>query len=332
MQIDLNILSRQRKPLMGIAIWLIIFFHLYENTNCEVLGLLFGSGDIGVEIFGFLSGLGCWSSLNNNNSYITFYKKRARRILPSFLIVACSIGLFRHFMYGASWIQVALVSSGLFLFWGDVSLWFAPFICVCYLLSPLLFEFKKITKNSFALTLSGCVMATLFFICCKNHIPYCGMWLLRIPIFCLGFDLGVYVLSKSNLCKEEKTKNGLFLYVIALAAIVAILALVFFIKGWPVHRCAIYFIVSIPLMLVFAKIFEILPGLSRFFCAFSAMTFEIYLANHICRSIPHNICPNNILWAMLVVVSSISLGALIWWISQKLLSWQFHLNRQRARP
>ena len=123
---DLNILSRQRKPLMGIAIWLIIFFHLYENTNCETLGLFFCCGDIGVEIFAFLSGMGCWNSLNTNNSYKSFYRKRALRILPPFIIVATSIGLFRHFMYGASWIQVALVSSGLFLFWGDVSLWFAP--------------------------------------------------------------------------------------------------------------------------------------------------------------------------------------------------------------
>ncbi|MCQ2137445.1 MAG: acyltransferase [Bacteroidales bacterium] len=330
MQIDLNILSRQRKPLMGIAIWLIILFHLYEDTNYEALGLLFGRGDIGVEIFGFLSGFGCWSSLNNNNSYITFYKKRARRILPSFLIIAVSIGLFRHFMYGASWVQVALVSSGLFLFWGDVSLWFAPYICICYLLSPLLFEIKKITKNSFVLTLLGCVFATLLYSSCKGHIPNCGMWILRLPIFCLGFDLGDYVLSKNNLCKEAKTKNGLLFYLIGLIAIVAILAFIFTIKGWPAQRCSIFFVLCIPLMLVFAHIFEILPGFSRFFRTFSAMTFEIYLANHICRSIPHNICPNDMIWAILVIVSSISLGALVWWISQKILSWSSHLTGQRS--
>lgn len=330
MRIDLNILSRQRRPLMGIAIWLIILFHLYEDTNCEALGLLFGRGDIGVEIFGFLSGFGCWNSLNNKNSSISFYRKRARRILPSFLIVSISIGLFRHFMYGASWIQVALVSSGLFLFWGDVSLWFAPYICICYLLSPLLFEIKKITKDSFALTLLGCVITTFMFTCCKNHIPNCGMWILRFPIFCFGFDLGDYVLSKSIQCREAKATTGLFRYLIELVAIVAILAFIFSIKGWDTHRCSIFFVVCIPLMLSLAHILELLPVLSGFFGTFSEITFEVYLANHICRSIPHNICPNNMLWAMLVIVSSISLGVLVWWLSKRIISWSFFLKGQQA--
>ena len=155
------------------------------------------------------------------------------------------------------------------------------------------------------------------------------MWLLRFPVFCFGFDLGDRILTKSNLCKKEKSTKGLLLYVLELVSIVVILSFIYYVKEWPVHRCLIYFVICIPLMLILANLFEILPRFSSFVCAFSAVTFEIYLANHICRSIPHSFCPNIILWAMLVVVSSIALGTLVWWISQKCLSWAFHSRRQQ---
>ena len=103
MDIKYKDISRYRGELMGIAILLIMFSHnsmdfpgFFHNINSGLRML----GQVGVDIFFFLSGFGCFYSLTKDNDPISFYKKRVGRLLPAFLSVVFLYGLYSVFVMG----------------------------------------------------------------------------------------------------------------------------------------------------------------------------------------------------------------------------------------
>lgn len=68
--IDLSKVSLYRTQLMGIAAILIVLCHasLYGVQMCSVLSTILNIGNIGVDVFLFLSGMGCYYSLNKPKS------------------------------------------------------------------------------------------------------------------------------------------------------------------------------------------------------------------------------------------------------------------------
>lgn len=68
----------------GIAILLVVFYHLHCVTNLSIVAP-FSQGAIGVDIFLFFSGYGlCYSY--EKNSLKEFYWRRFKRIMPIFWI------------------------------------------------------------------------------------------------------------------------------------------------------------------------------------------------------------------------------------------------------
>lgn len=84
MKFQLNDLSQYRKELMGLATIMIIVCHAPGSGVLmpPAIGRLLNEGHLGVDIFLFLSGIGCWFSLNkekdrNRNSWGgAFYKEK----------------------------------------------------------------------------------------------------------------------------------------------------------------------------------------------------------------------------------------------------------------
>ena len=68
--IDLSKVSLYRTQLMGIAAILIVLCHasLYGVQMCSVVSTILNIGNIGVDVFLFLSGMGCYYSLNKLKS------------------------------------------------------------------------------------------------------------------------------------------------------------------------------------------------------------------------------------------------------------------------
>ena len=94
-QIELNIISESRNILFGISSLLIILFHsgslnftelLGTNIISNILNYIKTTGNIGVEIFLFLSGIGLYFSISKNN-LLQYYKNRFIRIIPTFIII-----------------------------------------------------------------------------------------------------------------------------------------------------------------------------------------------------------------------------------------------------
>lgn len=94
---EFSSISKTRGIIMGIAtIWIAFFhspnLHVEKLFKIEILEniIIFirNLGNVGVDIFLLLSGIGLYYSFSNKNNIKEFYKKRAIRILPQVIIVA----------------------------------------------------------------------------------------------------------------------------------------------------------------------------------------------------------------------------------------------------
>ena len=86
--IELANISRYRGELMGAAMLFIILFHVELSRWDPFFGLR-RMGNIGVDIFLFLSGIGLWFSWMKHPDWRRFFRHRYLRIYPSWIIIAC---------------------------------------------------------------------------------------------------------------------------------------------------------------------------------------------------------------------------------------------------
>ena len=85
-------LSRYRGVLMGIAIIMIVLFHVALPRSSAFFGLK-RMGNMGVDIFFFLSGIGLWFAWTKRPELLHFYRRRLLRILPAWLLASTAFYL-----------------------------------------------------------------------------------------------------------------------------------------------------------------------------------------------------------------------------------------------
>ena len=85
--IELANISKYRGELMGLAILFVMLFHVSVPRTDAFFGIR-RMGNIGVDMFFFLSGIGLWYSWTRNADAMNFFKKRLLRIYPAWLILA----------------------------------------------------------------------------------------------------------------------------------------------------------------------------------------------------------------------------------------------------
>ena len=86
--IELADISRYRGELMGLAIIFVVLFHVGLPREDAFFGLK-RMGNIGVDFFLFLSGMGLWFSWTKHPSLRKFYLRRFLRVYPTWLFMAC---------------------------------------------------------------------------------------------------------------------------------------------------------------------------------------------------------------------------------------------------
>ena len=82
-------LSRYRGELMGFAMLAVLFFHVGGNHNETFFYCLSRCGNVGVDMFLFLSGVGLWFAWAKKPSLALFFKRRYVRVYPAWFVVAC---------------------------------------------------------------------------------------------------------------------------------------------------------------------------------------------------------------------------------------------------
>lgn len=214
--IQLAGISRYRGELMGAAMLFVILFHVSLSRDDPFYGLR-RCGNVGVDMFLFLSGVGLWFAWTKQPSVRTFYRRRLLRILPTWLLVA---GVF----YGADYLGQRRFSTDIIDLIGDVTVnwdfwlhdeltfWYVPAIMMLYLFAP--HYMRLITRHPVyrwlpLLMVVWCVMVQ-WVLPIHRAVGHIEIFWSRVPIFFIGINMGRSV-------KEQRTLEGSALWLLLLA-------------------------------------------------------------------------------------------------------------------
>lgn len=137
-------LARYRLPLMGISVIVIFLGH-----QCWLDGTFFDffhrTGELGVDIFAFLSGWGIAKSLGHNSTKV-FYAHRVKKLLPT-----CLFAGIVHFMLIMCGVLPPFWPSSLLVLF-SLDQWYIVATIIWYLLAPFLYN---IIKNNHCCPING---------------------------------------------------------------------------------------------------------------------------------------------------------------------------------
>lgn len=206
-------LSKYRNQIYGISILWIVIFHVYEaffdKLNFNWLSsLIFNSGNIGVDIFLFLSGISMHFSMKrykciNFSNVVDFYKRRFGKILKVYLIFCVPFLVIRDIIFGHDIHR--FIKQLLFLDNDVSSFWFLMVIMICYLIYPALEIMLRRYQNKIIIAIIGIYILLLFGL--KHYVTvYYDMYeilLTRIPIFIIGTLFSEKVRNNKKISLKE---------------------------------------------------------------------------------------------------------------------------------
>ena len=208
--IELANISRYRGELMGTAMLFIILFHVGLSRNDPFFGL-HRCGNVGVDMFLFLSGVGLWFSWTKEPSLKHFFSRRYIRIYPAWLIAACMYYIPRF--NGHSWTNLIgeITINWNFWLYGELTFWYVPATMMLYTFAPA--YMKLIQKYPLyrwlpLLMIIWCVMVE-WIIPIHETVGHLEIFWSRVPIFFIGINIGKYVKEKSSL-----DGSGVFLFIV----------------------------------------------------------------------------------------------------------------------
>lgn len=279
---NLNIISKERTSLMGLAIIGIMFFHMSLNLSTfPILFKIKALGNIGVDIFLFLSAIGLYYSCQKSYDIKKFYQKRILRIIPATII--CLVPWYIYLVKTGMTTSITrflldITSLG---FWidGNNRGWYVAFIIVLYLIYPFLHKLISFNnyKENFIKCIAICILIVISNICVSFFFPnwYDGVELAlsRIPIFIVGCFI-------APLIYNEKELPWYYIIIFILISIIGI---------WLIYNCNgvnvfsikryIYLFITISLIPIAALILNLINKsiFNKLLKWFGKYTLEIYL-------------------------------------------------------
>lgn len=284
----MNILTKYRTELMGLAILWIVFFHssIHIPDVLYVIKLVKGSGYAGVDIFFLLSGLGIAYSLSKSTTKKEFFIKRFARIIPSFWFILSLYFITRMIQHEVTFNDIWLSFLGLdFILFGEIKFWFIPAIYICYLIAPIFYS--SLEANNTKTTLFYSVPAiVLLLVLTTILVPHMLILVIRIPAFLLGIYIGF-----NSLCNREVAfLNSIRVNaIILLVSCVALLAMINYTS--PESRWLTGFwwyptvLMAYPLCffvsLLFDKHIKLFSKITGFLRMLGALSLELYLVHNV---------------------------------------------------
>ena len=195
-EIKLADVSRYRGELMGIAIVFIILFHIPLDRSDMFFGLR-RCGNIGVDMFLFLSGIGLWYSWTKQPSFKSFYKRRLLRIFPTWLVIS-SLYYLQHFDFATGdYVDLILDITINWGFWlhDEGTFWYVPAIMMLYLWAPLymkLIQQHPVYRWLPVLMICWCCVVQ-WVIPIHQAVGHIEIFWSRVPIFFIGINIGELV-------------------------------------------------------------------------------------------------------------------------------------------
>ena len=314
--IELANISRYRGELMGAAMLFVILFHVSLPREDAFFGLR-RMGNIGVDIFLFLSGMGLWFSWTKKPSLRLFYLRRLLRIYPAWFIIACLYyipdylcpNLVGHSGKSASIIDLIGDITINWDFWlhDELTFWYIPAIIFLYLVSP--FYMNLIIKHPIyrwlpVMMIMWCILVQ-YVTPIHNILGHLEIFWSRIPIFFIGINIAAAV-------KRKETMDGASIWMIWLMFIMALAASIFLEQEkhgqFPLFlERMLYIPLPITTILLLNRVFRRTPkSINKAFKFIGALSLEAYLihAHFVLDYVEKN---NWSYWPTFIVTTTITL-------------------------
>ena len=261
---------------MGVSILLIMLYHSFLGLTSNAFYKLTGFGEIGVELFMLISGIGIWFSLDKDIRTGPFYHRRFKRIIPSYLMVAGVFFLwqdiikeFKPLDFLSNLFRIPYFTEGNRWFW------FIVLIVVCYLLAPLLYRWIKAGRfRHWHVLLLLALAAAMCLLFPGRSMSSLRLLLFRIPSFALGMMAGRRI-KEDPVCETGKLNIAI--------AVIALCLLPFgpFVPYKPELRFTVFFFAAPAVLWLFAVMFEAASkraaALNAAFIFLGGITLECYL-------------------------------------------------------
>lgn len=202
-------ISTYRSQVMGFAMLCVIFFHtktMKAVYPIDILDFVINSGNSGVDIFIFLSGIGMVYSLSKNWNPLLFYKKRLLRIFPTYIPLVGIYTLVCIFKGLCDWSLLPLNCLGV-AYWfktgAAVFNWYIPAMLLFYLSAPFIYQcIKKENIRYISSFVLISIMVALIIVMQKLSPGHAIAWS-RYPIFLIGMIFGFALKENKSINKSE---------------------------------------------------------------------------------------------------------------------------------
>lgn len=219
--IEWSHISRFRTELMGVAMLIILLFHVDLPRHDTFFGL-YRLGNLGVDFFLFLSGVGLWFAWSKGCTLRQFYYRRFIRIYPTWLLVATVYFTYRYAIgksYAHSWPELLGEVLCNWCFWtkGELTFWYIPAIMALYLVAPPYMRLLQRHPVYRWLPLVGvlwCIMVE-WVSPLHSSVGHLEIFWSRVPIFFIGINVGEMVQQRQRV---DGAAVGLLVLLVAITA------------------------------------------------------------------------------------------------------------------
>ena len=212
---NLFAISEARNVIFGIAtLWIGLFhsdylndtisFYIKSDFIAEPLKFIRGTGNVGVDMFLFLSGIGLYFSFMKDSRVLSFWKKRLMRVLPSAFLIATFYFSLRYVngRFSSGPLYYVLRETFLYFFVkGERVFWFISLILLMYLVFPIFYKTIDKWKAWGMIGLVAVIVAGTFAVRAIAPGVYSNVEiaLCRIPVFVIGIWAGRFVMEKKEI-------------------------------------------------------------------------------------------------------------------------------------
>lgn len=224
-------LSSQRGRLMGAAMLMVVLFHVGGMRHDTLAYCLSRCGNVGVDVFLFLSGIGLWFSWIGHRGKLAaqgqqtaglgeraarrpsmlgrqlkyYFRRRYVRVYPAWLAIACLYYLPRFFDGRLSAADTALSIAVNWGFWehDELTFWFIPAIMALYTVAPAYMELIRRHPDCRAMPVAAMVLCVLvqYWPPLHSAVGHLEIFFSRIPIFLIGINMGQAVMERKPISR-----------------------------------------------------------------------------------------------------------------------------------